>query len=201
MLLNDIKIRELATQGMIRPFEPSLIREVQDSLIQNAPLRKVISFGLSSYGYDLRLLPSVFKIFRKIPGEVVDPKDFAPEFLEDAELHRDRKGKFFILPAHSYGLGVAMERLEIPRNITCLFIGKSTYARCGVIANLTPGEAGWRGNLTIEISNSSDADCRIYANEGIVQALFLEGYPCETSYADRGGKYQDQGEVVTLAKC
>jgi dCTP deaminase len=95
---------------------------------------------------------------------------------------------------------VALERLVIPVNITCLFIGKSTYARCGLIANLTPGETGWTGHLTLEFSNSSGADCRIYANEGIVQALFFEGDPCDVTYQDRAGKYQDQPEAVTLAR-
>jgi dCTP deaminase len=93
-----------------------------------------------------------------------------------------------------------MERLEIPENVTCLFVGKSTYARMGVIANLTPGEAGWKGHLTLEFSNSSGADCRIYANEGIVQALFFEGDPCFVTYDQRCGKYQDQSEEVTIAR-
>jgi dCTP deaminase len=105
-----------------------------------------------------------------------------------------------VLPAHSYGLGVALERLEVPENVTVICIGKSTYARIGIIANLTPAEAGWRGHLTLEFSNSSSADCRIYANEGIVQLLFLEGVPCEVSYEKRRGKYQDQSEQVTLAR-
>ncbi|MEL6136749.1 MAG: dCTP deaminase, partial [Cyanobacteria bacterium J06628_6] len=107
---------------------------------------------------------------------------------------------YFILPAHSYGLGVALERLAMPDNITTICIGKSTYARCGIIANLTPAEAGWRGYLTLEFSNSSSADCRIYANEGVVQLLFLEGEPCQVSYEARNGKYQDQPEMVTIAR-
>lgn len=192
MLLNDREIRERAEQGMIQPFSPQLIRT-----LDGVP---AISWGLSSFGYDLRLSPVEFQIFRKIPGQVVNPKDFDRGFLESVPAERDRYGSYFIIPAHSYGLGVAVEQLEIPRDITCLFIGKSTYARAGVIANLTPGEAGWQGKLTIEISNSSDTDCRVYANEGILQALFFQGNPCEVSYADRKGKYQNQGEVVTLAR-
>jgi dCTP deaminase len=144
--------------------------------------------------------PKDFRIFRHIPGTVVDPKRFNPANLEPAPLHRDEMGDFFILPAHTYGLGVAVERLQIPGNITVICIGKSTYARAGIIANLTPGEAGWRGWLTLELSNSSDADCRVYANEGICQLLFFEGEPCEVSYETRRGKYQDQGNTVTLAK-
>ncbi len=195
-LLNDRQIAALAQQGMIRPYEPKLIRiaEMQTSA------RSVISYGQSSYGYDLRLSPKEFLLFRHVPGTVMDPKNFNPRNLEPAELQSDHNGDFFILPAHSYGLGVALERLEIPADITCQFIGKSTYARLGVIANLTPGEAGWKGHLTLEFSNSSGADCRIYANEGIVQALFLPGEPCQTSYEDRKGKYQNQPEAVTLAR-
>jgi dCTP deaminase len=130
----------------------------------------------------------------------MNPKRFNPKNLEPAPLHTDEDGDFFILPDHSYGLGVALEHIAIPHNITCLFIGKSTYARMGVIANLTPGEAGWKGHLTLEFSNSSGADCRIYANEGIVQTLFLEGEPCEVTYQDRAGKYQGQPERVTMAR-
>ena len=206
MLKNDRWIREQATAGMITPFVPELVREVRadpflHALSMNAVGRRpALSYGCSSYGYDLRLSPREFLIFRHIPGTVVNPKRFSPANLEPAPLHHDGDGDYFILPAHSYGLGVALEHLAIPDSITCLFIGKSTYARCGVIANLTPGEAGWRGNLTLELSNSSGADCRIYANEGIVQALFLEGDPCETTYQDRAGKYQDQPERVVVAR-
>lgn len=198
-LLNDRQIKARAELGMIEPFEPKLIREVQD-LPNISEYRKVISYGQSSYGYDLRLSPREFLTFRHVPGTVMDPKNFNPRNLEAVQLQVDHNGAFFILPAHSYGLGVALERLKIPADVTCIFIGKSTYARLGVIANLTPGEAGWEGHLTLEFSNSSGADCRIYANEGIVQALFLQGEPCETSYDDRKGKYQNQSEQVTLAK-
>ncbi|MCC5635560.1 dCTP deaminase [Nostoc sp. CHAB 5844] len=418
---------------MISPFEPSLIRKVQKETSVNA--QPVISYGLSSYGYDIRLSPAEFRIFRHIPGTVVDPKNFNPHNLESTPLHTDVNGSYFILPAHSYGLGVALERLEVPDNITVICIGKSTYARCfrgdtrvalvdgtsptleemaersengekfwgysigqhgriivtllenpryigrdsllevtldnnesifctpdhlfmtrdgrmveahtlkpqdslmplyrqvargyemvyqplnghlypthrlsdewnlydeiyentpnthrhhvdfnrlnntirgaarllncvdaerlvvrhrsvfrrfpeviqafrgvsqshspknhkvisvseisgihdvycltvpeagnfaleagvfvhncGIIANLTPAEAAWRGHLTLEFSNSSSADCRIYANEGVVQLLFLEGEPCAISYEARQGKYQDQLEIVTLAR-
>lgn len=192
MIKNDTWIKSMAEQGMIKPFEPHLVRQVNGL--------PVISYGLSSYGYDLRLSPNEFRIFRHIPGQVVDPKNFNPANLEPADLHHDENGSYFILPAHSYGLGVALERLEIPENVTVICIGKSTYARTGLIANLTPAEAGWRGFLTLEFSNSSSADCRIYANEGVVQLLFLEGAPCAVSYETRRGKYQDQPEQVTLAR-
>lgn len=198
MLKNDRWIHEQALQGMISPFEPKLIRTVATE--GNGLGRKVLSFGMSSYGYDLRLSPEEFLVFRHIPGTVVNPKRFNAKNLESVPLHTDEDGDYFIIPAHSYGLGVALEHLEIPPNITVICIGKSSYARVGLIANLTPVEASWRGHLTLEFSNSSSADCRIYANEGIVQLLFLEGEPCETTYADRSGKYQDQPQKVTLAK-
>ncbi|HEY9298879.1 MAG TPA: dCTP deaminase [Phormidium sp.] len=198
MIKNDIWIKEMAEKGMIAPFEPSLVREIQGD--SSLPIRPVISYGLSSFGYDIRLSPVEFRIFRHIPGTVVDPKNFNPQNLEPTPLHQDNNGSYFILPAHSYGLGVALEKLQVPQNITVICIGKSTYARCGIIANLTPAEAAWRGYLTLEFSNSSSADCRIYANEGVVQLLFLEGEPCAISYDTRQGKYQDQAEVVTLAR-
>ena len=208
MLLSDVEISRLAQQGMITPYLGTLIREVNDHRTwQDGPrtvtskgIRRVISYGASSYGYDLRLSPKEFLIFRHVPGTVVDPKNFSPANLESVPLHRDGNGDYFILPAHSYGLGVAMEHLILPDDVTAIFIGKSTYARTGLIANLTPGEAGWRGHLTLEFSNSSGADVRVYAGEGIVQALFFRGEPCSTSYHDRAGKYQDQPEQVIVAK-
>lgn len=201
MLKNDEWILEQAQQGMITPFESRLVRRVEEKDGELSVIGlPVISYGLSSYGYDLRLSDVDFKIFRHIPGKIVDPKKFNPNNLESVELHSDETGKYFILPAHSYGLGVSMERLQIPANITCIFIGKSTYARCGLIWNLTPGESMWEGYLTLEVSNSSSADCKIYANEGVVQALFLEGKPCKTTYNDRAGKYQNQPQEIVLAR-
>lgn len=196
MLKNDRWICEQARQGMIEPFQPELVRTVN----LTGETRPVLSYGLSSYGYDIRLSPVEFKIFRHIPGTIVDPKRFNPKNLESVDLHHDSEGDYFIIPAHSYGLGVALERLQIPDNITVICIGKSSYARVGLIANLTPAEAGWRGYLTLEFSNASSADCRVYANEGVVQLLFLEGEPCEVTYADRVGKYQDQPQQVVVAR-
>jgi dCTP deaminase len=192
MIKNDKWIQQAAANGMISPFESKLVSHVEG--------HRVLSFGLSSYGYDIRLSPKDFRIFRHIPGTVIDPKAFNPKNLEQVELKSDAQGDYFILPAHSYGLGVALEYLRIPPNISVLCIGKSTYARIGCIANLTPAEAGWEGHLTLEISNASHADCRIYAGEGIVQLLFFEGEPCDTSYAHRQGKYQHQKEEVTLPR-
>ncbi len=193
MILNDRQITLLARRGLIRPFVPELIRVTSDQ-------QPALSFGLSSFGYDLRLSAKEFRIFRHVPGTVLDPKAFNPRNLESAPLHSDAHGKYFILPARSYGLGVAVEGLHLPEDVTAICLGKSTYARCGIIANVTPAEAGWRGHLTLEFSNSSAADCRLYANEGIVQILFLQGEPCETSYSKRTGKYQGQGQRITLPK-
>ena len=212
MIKNDFWIKQNAGQGMIQPFIPELVREHLnydnfDSSSENAveqiikkPGKKVISYGLSSYGYDIRLSNKDFRIFKHIPGTIIDPKRFSANNLEVVTSHTDETGEYFILPGRSYGLGVALEKLEIPDNITVICIGKSTYARCGIIANLTPGEAGWRGHLTLEFSNSSPADAKIYCNEGVVQLLFFEGEFCETTYETRNGKYQDQQQRVTIAK-
>ena len=192
MILNDVEIKELAKRGFIVPFCETLVRRIEN--------RAVLSYGLSSYGYDLRLSSKEFKVFRHVPGRIVDPKDFYEGNLESARLHCDESGEYFILPGNSYGLGVAVERLDLPANISGLCLGKSTYARCGIIANLTPAEAGWRGHLTLEFSNASAADCRLYVNEGIVQMLFFRGEPCEISYGTRLGKYQNQSENIISAK-
>jgi len=190
---NDKWIKKKAqNEGMIYPFAPHQVREYNG--------KPVISYGLSSYGYDIRLSPSEFWVFRYVAGSIIDPKNFNPNNLEKTELCTDETGSYFIIPAHSYGLGVALERLEIPDNVTVVCMGKSTYARVGLIANTTPAEAGWKGFLTLEFSNASSADCKIYANEGIVQLLFFEGEPCSVSYEQRNGKYQNQPDRVITAK-
>ena len=196
MLKNDLWINQQASEGMINPFQSNLVRHLDPNQNKNP----VLSYGCSSYGYDLRLSSKEFLIFKHVPGTVMNPKKFNPKNLEKTVLHNDEDGEFFILPAHSYGLGVALEKMKVPENITVICIGKSTYARLGIIVNTTPAEAGWEGHLTLEFSNSSGADCRIYANEGICQLLFFEGDPCATTYEDRKGKYQNQPEQVTLAK-
>jgi dCTP deaminase len=203
MLLNDNEIKELAiNHKMIEPFSSTLIRTQKKFGYWEWDTNeyKVLSYGLGSFGYDITLSEKEFKVFRRIPGHILDPKNFNPNCLEDTELTINPSGNYFILPAHSYGLGVAVECLNIPNDVTAICMGKSTYARCGVIANITPVEAGWKGHLTLEFSNSSSADCRIYANEGIVQLLFLKGNPCSVSYEDRSGKYQGQSEKITIAK-
>ena len=205
MLKNDTWIKAQAAAGMIEPFQAGLVREVQTQIPKGCSAtrckkRKVLSLGTSSYGYDIRLSAAEFLTFRHVPGTVMNPKRFNPANLEPALLHQDEDGIYFILPAHTYGLGVALEKLKVPPNITVICLGKSTYARLGIIANMTPAEAGWEGHLTLEFSNSSGADCRIYAEEGICQLLFFEGDPCETTYADRAGKYQGQPERVVEAR-
>lgn len=196
MIKNDKWIIEQAKQGMITPFEDKLVRKIS-SQEKQIP---VISYGISSYGYDIRLSPKEFLVFRHIPGTIVDPKNFNPRNLEAVELHHDQNGNYFILPGNSYGLGVSLETITMPPNVTAICLGKSTYARVGLIANITPLEASWKGAITLEFSNSSHADVKVYANEGICQLLFFEGEPCLTTYADRGGKYQNQEEKVTLPR-
>ena len=150
MLKNDLWINQKASEGMIIPFQSNLVRHLEPDNQQ----KPVLSYGCSSYGYDLRLSSKEFLIFRHIPGTVMNPKKFNPDNLEKTVLHHDDDGEYFILPAHSYGLGVALEKMKVPENITVICIGKSTYARLGIIVNTTPAEAGWEGHLTLEFSNS-----------------------------------------------
>lgn len=215
MLLSDEQIMKLViNEKMIDPFVAQLVREVStaDDLAQGcrddfcpAPSRrKVVSYGLSSYGYDLRLSGKEFFIFRRKPGQVISPKKFnINEHLEPQPLSEDETGEFYIIPAHSYGLGVIHERLVMPPNVTGVCVGKSTYARMGLIVNITPAEAGWEGHLTVEMSNSSDSDIQVYAGEGICQMLFFAGEQCRYTYATRPGgpgKYQGQGHEVVIPR-
>jgi dCTP deaminase len=194
MLKNDRWIKEQAEKGMITPFNDGLVREDNG--------RKVLSYGVSSYGLDLTLSPKELKIFRHVPGRVVDPKNFCPSSLEHTELHTDPNdgSKFFIIPGHSYGLGFAREYINMPSNVIAICLAKSTYARCAVAVNVTPIEPSWKGYLTLEIANHSPGDVRVYADEGICQLLFFEGEQCMITYADRGGKYQNQQPEITLAR-
>lgn len=174
---------------MIEPFERRQVREENGE--------RVISYGNSSYGYDVRLSEE-FKLFTNINSAVIDPKRFDEKCLIDAELKVDPNGdKHVILPPNSYLLGRTVEYFRIPRNVTVVAVGKSTYARAGAIVNVTPIEAEFEGNVVIEISNSTNLPLKIYANEGISQFLFFQSdEDCETSYADRDGKYQGQTGVV-----
>lgn len=150
----------------------------------------VVSYGLSSYGYDIRVADE-FKIFTNIGGTVVDPKSF------DEKNVVDFKGEICIVPPNSFALARTVEYFKMPRNVLSICLGKSTYARCGIIVNVTPFEPGFEGHITIEISNTTPLPAKIYANEGIAQVLFLEGdEPCEISYADKKGKYQKQTGIT-----
>lgn len=184
MVLSDKTIRKLAKeQGMITPFEENLVSSGK------------ISYGLSSYGYDARLADE-FKIFSHSPTghTLIDPKDF------DHNAFIEHTGDYCIIPPNSFVLARTMEYFKIPRNTIVICLGKSTYARCGIIVNVTPLEAEWEGQVTLELSNTTPLPAKVYANEGICQFIFCQGdEPCETSYADRKGKYQGQ-RGVTLAK-
>ena len=170
---------------MIEPFEEKLVRRTGD-----AP---VISYGLSSYGYDLRVADE-FKVFTNVFNAVVDPKAF------DDRSFVDIQGESCLVPPNSFALARSVEYFRIPRNVLTICLGKSTYARCGIIVNVTPFEPEWEGYVTLEFSNTTPLPARIYANEGVAQVIFFESdEPCETSYKDRGGKYQGQ-QGVTLPK-
>ena len=177
---------------MITPFQDRLINKENDV--------PILSYGLSSYGYDIRLSPSQCLLFGGVSHGMCDAKNLDPEILKETELHEDKRGKYFIIPPYGYCLGVAVERLALPRDVTVVAVGKSTYARAGIMANITPAEAGWEGHLTLEISNCTSLFNKIYANEGICQLLFYQGNPCDVSYQERKGKYQNQPLEVILAK-
>jgi dCTP deaminase len=190
-VLADWEIKErVEKEQMIEPFV--------DRLISKEDGRRLLSYGLSSYGYDIRLSPSQCLIFGKTQTGDCDPKAFDESILKPAELLEDERGKYFLLPPYGYCLGVAQERLKLPRDITVVAVGKSTYARSGILVNITPAESGWEGYLTLEISNCTGLFNRVYANEGITQLLFYRGNPCKVSYQDRKGKYQDQPNTVVF---
>ncbi len=189
---SDKWIRKMALEhGMIQPFEERLIRQVNN--------RRIISAGLSSYGYDIRLAKDGFHVFSPIKGREIDPKNFDNSSLIESPLRTAEDGsQYWLLPPLSYALGVTVETFNIPRNVIGLCFGKSTYARSGLIVNATPLEPTWRGRLVLEISNSADLPVRIYAEEGIAQVIFIESDEvCEIAYEDRQGKYQDQKGLVT----
>ena len=179
----DAWIKQMArAHRMIEPFEPEQVRTVHG--------QRVISFGTSSYGYDIRCAPE-FKVFTNISSTIVDPKNFDPASFVD--IYAD----VCIIPPNSFALARTVEYFRIPRNVLTLCLGKSTYARCGIIVNVTPLEPEWEGHVTLEFSNTTTLPAKIYANEGVAQVIFLESdQPCEVSYKDRGGKYQAQTGVT-----
>ena len=183
---SDRWIRRMAAEhGMIEPFEPGQVKQADG--------RSIVSYGTSSYGYDVRCA-NEFKLFTNINTTIVDPKSFDPNSFVEV------KGDSCIIPPNSFALARTVEYFRIPRSVLTICLGKSTYARCGIIVNVTPLEPEWEGHVTLEFSNTTPLPARIYANEGVAQMLFLESDEvCETSYRDRGGKYQ--GQVgVTLPK-
>lgn len=191
---SDMWIRHQAeTNKMINPFQPELVREVNGS--------RIISSGTSSYGYDMRLADDGFRIFSSVYGLEIDPKRFDENSLIEPELRTaEDNSKYYLLPPHHYGLGVTVETFKMPRNVTGVALGKSTYARAGLLVNTTPLEAGWTGRLVVEIANLANLPLRVYVNEGIGQILFFESdEDCAVSYEDRGGKYQNQSGL-TFAK-
>ncbi|GMQ96776.1 MAG: dCTP deaminase [Gammaproteobacteria bacterium] len=183
---SDKWIRRMAEQyGLIEPFEPMQVRTNGDS--------RAISYGTSSYGYDVRCADE-FKIFTNINSEIVDPKKFSENSFVDFN------GDVCIIPPNSFALARTVEYFRIPRDVLTICLGKSTYARCGIIVNVTPLEPEWEGHVTLEFSNTTPLPAKIYANEGVAQMLFFGAdEECETSYKDRGGKYQGQ-LGVTLPK-
>ncbi|MEX0637971.1 MAG: dCTP deaminase [Burkholderiales bacterium] len=182
---SDRWIRRMAAQGMIEPFEAQQVKEVAG--------RRVVSYGTSSYGYDIRCSDE-FKIFTNINSTIVDPKAF------DAKSFVDFKGAVCIIPPNSFALARTVEFFRIPRDALTICLGKSTYARCGIIVNVTPLEPEWQGHVTLEFSNTTPLPAKIYAGEGCAQVIFLQSDEvCETSYRDRGGKYQGQ-QGVTLPR-
>ena len=169
-------------EGMIEPFVDSQVRSVEN--------KKIVSYGLSSYGYDVRV-SNKFKVFTNVHNSIVDPKNFTEDAFVDVE------GDKCIIPPNSFALACTVEYFRIPRNYLTVCLGKSTYARCGIIVNVTPFEPEWEGHVTIEISNTTPLPAVIYANEGIAQVLFFEAkHVCETSYADRAGKYMKQRGIT-----
>ena len=180
---SDAWIRRMAeTQRMIEPFEPKQIKELNG--------QKIVSYGTSSYGYDIRC-SNEFKLFTDINCTIVDPKNFDPKSFVDIQ------GDWCIIPPNSFALARTVEYFRIPRNVLTICLGKSTYARCGIIVNVTPFEPEWEGYVTLEFSNTTPLPAKIYANEGVAQVIFFESDEvCETSYRDRGGKYQGQVGVT-----
>tara|TARA_B100000029_G_scaffold271761_1_gene266792 strand:- start:4352 stop:4918 length:567 start_codon:yes stop_codon:yes gene_type:complete len=180
---SDSWIKKMALEhGMISPFSSNQVREEKGN--------KVVSYGLSSYGYDIRVADE-FKIFTNIHSKEIDPKEIKKDCFVEV------KSDNILVPPNSFALARTIEYFKIPRNVITLCVGKSTYARCGIIVNVTPFEPEWEGYVTLEISNTTPMPARIYANQGIAQVLFFESdQECEVSYKDRSGKYQSQTGIT-----
>lgn len=213
-ILPDWKIIELCEKGMITPFVREAVRRVEIKSdkgkifagidpgfsVDVTPVvpdtRKIVSYGVSGYGYDIRCSDQ-FKIFTDTKaGATIDPLNFDEDLLVEV-----RGRDYVIIPPNSFALASSIERFDIPRDVLVVVLGKSTYARCGLIVNCTPAEPEWRGHLTIELSNTTPLPMKVYSNQGIAQMLFFGGDGvCRTSYNDKGGKYQDQKAEIVLPK-
>lgn len=188
-MINDTRIIELNNSyNLIVPFVSSLVRYQEG--------KKVISYGLSSFGYDIRL-SSVPLLFFQSSQILVDPKNFNPKAVQELSQYDQ---DYFLMPPQSTALGVSLERITMPNNLTALVVGKSTYARCGLLVNVTPLEAGWKGFITMELTNLSKSPLKVYHSEGIAQLLFFEGQKASVTYDDRQGKYQNQGCEIVFPK-
>lgn len=202
-LQNDRQIHVLVNEQEPRAIEP-FVPMLRDGIGPNYPFvsRKQISYGLSSFGYDIRLSGDDFYIFKHLPGKIVDPKEFDKAFLEEQlmEIDNHTGETYFIIPANSYALGVSYEKFCIPEDTLAICMTKSTYARAGIFVNTTPLEPGWAGYLTIEIANCSSSDVKVYANEGIGQLLFFKGDKPSVTYSSRKGKYMNQENKVVVSK-
>ena len=207
MILNDQQIRarcEWTDPPMIAPYAHTQCREaitIDNPLKLSSRTIPVVSYGQSSFGYDIRLDATAIDVFRsEIPflGQMIDPKAFDDKQTIVHQLaEHDDTGVFYTLPPRAYALGVSVETFNIPANVFGICYCKSTYARCGLMVNTTPLEPGWRGQLVIELANLTDLPMKVYANEGIAQVVFFEGDIPSITYADRSGKYQDQKGIVT----
>lgn len=200
-LMSDRQIIDAVKKhGMIEPFV--------DHIVESDGGTKILSYGLGSYGYDLRLSPKDFRISKHLPNQLISPLSFSPDAMDPVELQSDDEGDYFVLPAKTGGLGVAVEALRMPDDVTGICFTKSTYARCLVQVLVTPAEAGWANkskdgsHLTLEFANHSENDCKLFANQGILQIQFHKGEECVTPYHRRigGGTYSVQPEMVVLPK-
>lgn len=196
MILNDNEIIDLVqSENMISNFVSKNVRVVE-GFDRYSEDRRVLSYGVSSFGYDVRLTDEV-KIFTNQNASIIDPKKLCEGSLIDATVKTDDDGsQYAILPPNSYMLGSTVEYFKVPRDVMIICVGKSTYARAGCICNTTPIEPGFEGNVVIELANSTSLPMKIYLNEGIAQFIFFKGNPCGVSYGDRGGKYQGQTGIT-----
>lgn len=223
-ILSDKQIKELCTgdNPMLSPFVSKQIKYgggnptspheqppestvpysmwVETNLATHrSPIVKLLSYGVSSYGYDATLASKIY-LFTNQNAAIIDPRKFSDDIYVEPKIIKDDDGlEYFILPPNSYALGHTNEYFKMPRDVTAICLGKSTYARAAVLINATPIEAGWEGQVVLELANMCGLPVKVYINQGIAQFLFFKGEPCDTSYADRGGKYQGQ-QGLTLPK-